>query len=191
MIDYSELSDEQLAKLTQKSDVGAFGFLIEKYQEKIKRYIKRFLQGEEMEDICQNVFLKTFKNIKSFNTKLKFSTWLYRIAHNELVNFLKKKKTLPLLDFDVFFPHLQGGRKDIETETEKKMLLEMFEKCFEKLEPKYKEVITLYYISKFSYQEIAEITNSPTSTVGIRIKRAKIILKKICESNHQIYGTNN
>jgi RNA polymerase sigma-70 factor, ECF subfamily len=188
---YLDKTDEQIASLVQKGETNAFSFLIEKYQEKIKRYIKRFVQGEEIEDICQNVFLKAFSNIQSFNTKLKFSTWLYRIAHNEMVNSLKKKRTLPLFDFDVFFPHLQGGRKDIETETEKKMLLSVFEKCFENLEPKYKEVIILYYLENLPYHEIADILHSPISTVGIRIKRAKEILKKICATNHQIYGTKN
>ncbi len=189
MSDYSEKTDEQLALLTQKGEVDAFGFLITKYEEKIKRYIKKFLKGEEVEDISQTVFLKAFKNIRGFKTKLKFSTWLYSIAHNELVNFLKKKKTLPLLDFDIFLPHYQTGRKEMETETEKKMLLEVFERCLDRLEPKYKEVIALYYIEQLSYQEIAEITHSPTSTVGIRIKRAKAILKKICTQNKN-YATN-
>ncbi len=176
----SEESDEQLALQTQNGDINAFGFLVEKYQEKIQRYINKFIQGAEAEDITQTVFLKAFENINSFKTELKFSSWLYRIAHNELVNYLKKKKTLPLFDFDVFLPHYHVSQKEMETETDKKIEVEQFKKCLDKLEPKYKEAVILYYFENLSYQEIANITHSPISTVGVKIKRAKEKLKQIC-----------
>ncbi|MEM3063381.1 MAG: RNA polymerase sigma factor, partial [Nitrososphaerota archaeon] len=82
--------------------------MVERYEERIKRYSQKFIsQKEDIEDVVQNIFLKSFENIKSFDPKKKFSTWLYAIAHNELVNFLKKKNKLPtsLIDFDTFLPH--------------------------------------------------------------------------------------
>ncbi|MDD5738434.1 MAG: RNA polymerase sigma factor [Candidatus Pacebacteria bacterium] len=175
-----EESDEQLALATQNGDTNAFGFLVEKYEEKIKRYIKKFIQGAEAEDITQDIFLKAFKNINSFKVELKFSPWLYRISHNEMVNFLKKKKTLPLFDFDVFLPHYHVSQKEMENEADKKEELEQFKKCLDRIEPKYKEVVVLYYFENLSYQEIATITHSPVSTVGVKIKRAKEKLKQIC-----------
>ncbi len=172
-------TDEELALAAQNGDTDAFGFLVGRYEEKIKRYIKKFFSGTETEDITQTAFLKAFENIKSFKTELKFSSWLYRIAHNELVNFLKKKKMLPLFDFDVFLPHYHTSQKEMENEADKKIEIEQFQKCLDKLEGKYKEVVILYYFENLSYQEIADITHSPISTVGVKIKRAKEKLKQI------------
>ncbi|MDD5750719.1 MAG: RNA polymerase sigma factor [Candidatus Pacebacteria bacterium] len=178
-------NDEQIARSVQKGDKEAFGLLAEKYETKIKNYIRRFIQEQEtVNDIAQNVFLKAFSHINSFNTKLKFSTWLYRIAHNELVNFLKKKKELPLLDFDVFWPRLNSGKQELEDKAEKTMLAKILEQCLEELPARYKEVIVFYYLENMSYGEIAEILRAPLSTVGVRLKRAKDILKKSCDNKN-------
>lgn len=181
-------TDEQIARKVQQGDTQAFSFLMEKHEASIKRYARKFTQDPEtINDITQNVFLKAFSHINSFNAKLKFSTWLYRIAHNELVNFLKKKKELPLFDFDTFWPGLTHGKKELESETEKTMLLEAFEKCLEKVPAKYKEVINFYYLENLSYEEISEILQTPLSTIGVRLKRGKAILRKLCFQKN-IYG---
>ncbi len=173
-------SDEQLAGLTQQGNVDAFGFLIEKYQDKIKKYIRRMVQGyDEPNDISQNVFLKAFENIKGFDVKQKFSPWVYRIAHNETVNYLKKKKPLPLFDFDVYLPHHNIGKDDIENEAEKRLFPPKIEEFLNELNFKQKEVILLYYFQDLSYQEISEVLKIPMSTVGVRIKRAKLAIKEI------------
>jgi RNA polymerase sigma-70 factor (ECF subfamily) len=177
---FLEKTDEQLALLTQQGNVDAFGFLIEKYQDKIQRYIKRIIQGqEEYSDISQNVFLKAFENIKGFDTKQKFSPWIYRIAHNETVNYLKKKKPLPLFDFDVFLPHYNLGKEDIESEAEKKLFPPKVEEFLGELNFKQREVLLLYYFQELSYQEIAQVLKIPIATVGVRIKRAKQAIKEI------------
>ncbi|MCX6789340.1 MAG: RNA polymerase sigma factor [Candidatus Gribaldobacteria bacterium] len=184
-------TDEQITQLVQKGDNQAFGFLVEKYEASIKRYARKFTQDPEtINDITQTVFLKAFSHINSFNAKLKFSSWLYRIAHNELVNFLKKKKELPLFDFDTFWPHSAPGKKELENETEKIMMRETFEKCLAKIPAKYKEVINFYYLEDLSYEEIANILRIPISTIGVRLKRGKTILRKLCHTT-KIYGTTN
>lgn len=178
-------TDEQITQLVKRGDNQAFGFLVEKYEASIKRYARKFTQDPEtINDIAQTVFLKAFSHINSFNPKLKFSSWLYRIAHNELVNFLKKKKELPLFDFDTFWPHLSPGKKELENETEKIMMKETFEKCLAKIPAKYREVINFYYLENLSYEEIAEILHAPASTVGVRLKRGKAVLKKLCRDKN-------
>ncbi|MCL5011180.1 MAG: sigma-70 family RNA polymerase sigma factor [Patescibacteria group bacterium] len=188
MNDYSLLSDEKIVGLAQGGDFDGFGFLAEKYQEKIKRYIRRFVQSEEINDISQNVFLKAFENIRGFNVKLKFSSWIYRIAHNEIVNFLKKKKALPLFDFDVFLPHLDFGRDEMENAAERKILRTHLEQCFEKLPMKYREVVWLYYFDEFSYREISDVLKLPPATIGTRLKRARQALKTVCAGLNKVYG---
>ena len=120
MAESHNLTDKQIAKNVQGGDKNAFAFLMEKYEEKIKRYSRKFVPQDEIDDIAQKVFLKAFVNINSFKVHLKFSSWLYRIAHNELVNFLKKKKTLPLFDTDTFLPHRSPPQEDMESQLEKK-----------------------------------------------------------------------
>ncbi len=191
MEEFSGQTDEQLALLTQQGNVEAFGFLIEKYQDKIKKYIRRMAQGpDEPNDITQNVFLKAFENIKSFDTKQRFSPWVYRIAHNETVNYLKKKKPLPLFDFDVFLPHYNIGKEDIENEAEKKLFPFKVEEFLNELNFKQREVLLLYYFQELSYQEIAEVLKIPIATVGVRIKRAKEAIKEIAKNNNKVYEPN-
>ncbi|MCX6790606.1 MAG: RNA polymerase sigma factor [Candidatus Gribaldobacteria bacterium] len=178
--EFSDKTDEQLAYLTQRGRVEAFGFLIEKYQDKILRYVRRMVQGaDEPNDIAQNVFLKAFENIQGFNINLRFSPWIYRIAHNETVNYLKKKKPLPLFDFDVFLPHYNAGKEEIENEVEKKQQVLRVKSFLSELNFKHREVLLLYYFQDLSYQEIAEVLKIPIATVGVRIKRAKEAIKEI------------
>ena len=174
--------DEEIAYLVQSGKVEFFGILIERYEEKIKRYARKFLADhEDINDTLQDIFLKAYENIESFDRKRKFSTWLYRISHNELINALKKKKkSLPLFDLDVFLPISLHDRTLVEN-IDKKEIGQIINQCLDKLTPKYREPIILYYFENLTYQEIAEVLEIPLSTVGIRIKRAKEKMKKICE----------
>lgn len=177
---YSQKSDEEIAHLVQLGEIELFGILIERYEEKMKRYARKFLaDSEDINDALQEIFLKVYKNIKSFDKKKKFSTWLYRIAHNELVNILKKKKSvLSFLDLDMFLP-APFDYKSFEQDIDRKEMEKILDKCLDRLEPKYKEPIILFYFENLSYQEIADILEIPVSTVGIRIKRAKEKIRKI------------
>jgi len=176
-----EQSDEEITVLVQGGDVDLFGILIQRYKEKMMRYARKFLSdSEDISDIIQEVFIKAYTNIQSFDTKRKFSSWLYRIAHNEFVNALKKKKknNLSLFDLDTFLPHgLQDNSftQNIDHQDTKKII----DKCLSRLDPKYREPIILYYLEGLPYKEIAEVMRIPISTVGIRIKRAKEIMKSI------------
>ncbi len=174
-------SDEEIVTLIQAGNIDFFGVLIHRYKEKIMRYARKFLSdSEDINDIIQEIFIKSYTNIQDFDTKRKFSTWLYRIAHNELVNALKKKKKniLPFFDLDTFLPH--DLRDDsFNQNIDRQDMQKIIDKCFDKLKPKYRESIILYYLEDLSYKEIADVMQIPISTVGIRIKRAKAIMKSI------------
>ncbi len=174
-------SDEEIVVLIQAGDIDFFEFLINRYKEKIKRYARKFLsEVEDINDIVQEIFIKAYINIQSFDTKRKFSSWLYRIAHNELVNALKKKKKniLPLFDLDTFLPRSLQDNSFMES-INRKDIKKMIDKCLDKVEPKYREPIILYYLEELSYQEISEVMRIPISTVGTRIKRGKKNMKSI------------
>lgn len=175
-----ELSDEDISVKVQAGDSESFGILVTRYEAKMMRYANKFLFGyEEAQDVVQEVFLKAYIHIQSFDSKQKFSSWLYRIAHNEFINAIKKKgkEPLPLIDPDMFLPHLVA-KQTADDEIHKKETAEMLEKCLNKLDPKYREPLVLYYIEELDYKDVADILRLPTSTVGVRLKRGKDMLKK-------------
>jgi len=178
---FDKLTDKELVLHVKSGEIEAFGFLVERYEDKIKRYARKFLFGyANIEDTVQKVFIKAYVNIQSFDTSRKFSPWLYRIAHNEFINAIKKKKREPLSLFnpDIIFPHpiSKDRPDDFFKQQETK---EMVAKSLSKLKPKMREVIVLYYYESLSYKEIADILHIPISTVGVRLGRAKKILKQI------------
>ena len=185
-----EPTDEQIVGKVQDGDTEAFGVLMSRYEKKILRYGRKFLQDtEDIKDLVQEVFVKTYMNIRSFDTSKRFSPWIYRIAHNEFVNALKKNrfKFFPFFDFDkdVLFPH-PIAEETADTEAEGRINKELLDKCLHELDAKYQEVLILSYYEELGYQEIAEVLQIPMSTVGVRLRRAKAQLKKIYEHT---YGT--
>jgi RNA polymerase sigma-70 factor, ECF subfamily len=177
----TQLSDEALAENVQKGDREQFGILVERYEKKLIRYGRKFLSGrEDIEDLVQDIFIKSYQNIKSFKLSERFSPWIYRIAHNTFINGLKKnlRKPLTLFDFDEVFSHV-AYEDPVEKDRDETEIREMVAKGLGELAPKYKEALILYYVEELSYKEIAEIVAVPIGTVGIRIKRAKEALKKI------------
>ncbi len=177
----SQQTDEEITRLVQLGNIELFGILIERYEEKMLRYGRKFLRGfEDIEDIVQDVFIKAYENIRSFDPKRKFSSWLYRIAHNEFVNTIRKKSKSPLsfFDPDTLFPH-PVSKENSDKESNREELNQMIDKCLDKIQPKYREPIILYYFEELSYKEIADILHIPIGTVSIRLKRAKEVIKKI------------
>ena len=173
------LTDEQIALLIQKGQIEKFGVLMKRYDQKLVRYGSRFLAGKEnIEDIVQDIFLKTYQNIQSFNSSLRFSSWIYRIAHNSFVNELKKQKNNPIsyIDLDILVSHPVYEGPTIE-EKELENYKKMIEIGLNQLRPKYKEILILHFLEELSYKEISDILRVPIGTVGIRLKRAKESLK--------------
>ncbi|MFN4213028.1 MAG: RNA polymerase sigma factor [Microgenomates group bacterium] len=177
--DIKKLTDEEIVEKIIKEDKQLFAEIIERYEKKILRYIY-YLTGDSQEnqDIAQNIFIKAYINLKSFNKSFKFSSWLFRIAHNEAVNFLKKKKYN--LSFDEKILKIEDEKK-IDEEVFKKQLKIMVKKCLEQLPILYKEVVDLFYFENLSYEEISDVLKIPPGTVAIRLSRAKSFLKKICQ----------
>lgn len=174
-------SDEEIAKAVQLGNGEQFGELISRYEDKLKRYARRFLAREdEVEDLVQDVFIKAYTNIKSFDTELRFSPWIYRIAHNTFVNELKNKERYGLTIFDTdtifaFLPAKEQADTNALYEDDKNLLNE----SLSQLSPKLREVVVLHYFEDLSYKEIADVLQIPTTTVGVRITRAKNKLQQL------------
>jgi RNA polymerase sigma-70 factor (ECF subfamily) len=179
-------SDEVIAVRVQKGDAEAFGMLVERYEEKLMRYARKFLRDpDDAKDIVQEVFIKAYENIRSFDVSRRFSPWIYRIAHNEFVNAIKKRSRGPVfgIDLDLVFPHLAAGETADDTALARDMRATL-DACLDELDPKYREPLVLYYYEELSYKDMADILHIPTSTVGVRLARGKAMLQKIAASKN-------
>ncbi len=183
----TEQTDEAVARGVQGGEIESFGILVRRYEAKMLRYARKFLFGyEDAEDVVQEVFLKAYVNIQSFNTSKKFSSWLYRIAHNEFINAIKKKgrEHLSLFDLDTLFPH-PVAKEEADQEANIQELRAILDQLLGRLSAKYREPLVLYYFEELSYREIADILHIPVATVGIRLQRGKRIIKHLYERQFQ------
>jgi RNA polymerase sigma-70 factor, ECF subfamily len=185
-------NDNKLVKAALKNQ-EAFGELVDRYDAKLARYIRRFtgLSKECTEDILQEVFLKIYKNLNNFDQALKFSSWAYRIAHNEAINHLRKNKTKTLsLETDeedaVNLIEVLKSDTDIAKETSKKELQEKVQELLRSLPENYKEILILRFLEDLEYTEISDILKKPIGTIGTLINRAKAQFKQLA-IKHQLY----
>jgi RNA polymerase sigma-70 factor (ECF subfamily) len=178
-------TDEELAAIMQ-SGVGeavdsALTVLIGRYEKKMQRYATKFLYTyEDAQDAVQEVFIKVYKNIQSFDTEQRFSPWIYRIAHNTFINVIKKHKREKLASFDVdtFFSWNLSDEYEANRH-EQKLDRNMLDHCLGEIDVKYREPLVLYYFEEKDYKEIADILQSPVATVGVRLRRGREQMKKI------------
>lgn len=179
MTDLKKLTDEQIVEIVRTKDKELYIEIVMRYQEKLFRYAINLIQDKpKAEDAVQESFIKAFINLNSFNLKMKFSSWIYRIVHNQVMNmFNKHKKEFPLLENINF-----DSGKNLELDLSKKEIQEKVTKCINKISIMYSEPLSLYYIEEKSYEEISDILRLPVGTVGTRINRAKIMMKKICQN---------
>jgi len=180
MDENKKMEDEEIVLLIQNGEKEKFGILMDRYEKKISRYASKFLADVcNVEDIVQDLFIKVYENIMSFDTSMKFSPWIYRIAHNIFINEMKKKKTLSfhIFDIDTILPYYSYDNIFSKNMFDSE-IKDIMHKKLDTLPLKYKEILILNCIEGFSYKEISTILKVPTGTVGIRLKRAKDLLRK-------------
>lgn len=186
MADNTQDTDEVIATKVQKGDSEAFGELMQRYEAKLLRYAGRFIDGEDAKDHVQDVFIKAYTNIQSFDVSRRFSPWIYRIAHNEFVNAAEKRwreKIFPF-DLDLLFPQpVAPDTSDFKVRQED--MRRMLEQGLDKVPLKYKEPLILYYFDEMDYKEISDVLQIPVSTVGVRLNRGKALLRKLTEPLHR------
>ena len=181
-----ESTDEAIARDVQAGNSQAYAQLVGRYEAKLLRYAKRFLFGyEDAEDLVQDVFLKAYTNIRGFDSARSFNSWIYRIAHNEFINAIKKRGREPLsfFDPDTLFPHPVAPYQ-ADHEVKEQELKKMIDECVNQLDAKYREPLVLFYYQDLDYSAIADIMRIPVSTVGVRLTRGKQLLQSIYNKLH-------
>jgi RNA polymerase sigma-70 factor, ECF subfamily len=174
--------DEELVVLTLK-DQDYYYCVVDRYEKKLLRYIMRISSAtqEDAEDILQEVFIKVYKNLNNFDTSLKFSSWIYRITHNQTISHHRKSKARPqTIDSDKNEIILEMIKSDDDTvkKIDNDILRKNIDKALTKIGIKYKEALVLRFFEEKDYNEISDILQKPLGTVATLINRAKKKLKE-------------
>ncbi|MFA6094674.1 MAG: RNA polymerase sigma factor [Candidatus Paceibacterota bacterium] len=178
MSETSKLTDEEIVERVRSSDRDLYAVILERYMNKLLRYASNLVHDDDKAShIVQDAFVKSYINLNGFDSKKKFSSWIYRIVHNEAMNVIKKfEKEVPILE-DVDFE----DEEDIVKSFEQKETAVRIERCLSFLPLIYSESLGLFYLEEKSYQEISDILRVPMGTVAVRISRAKKLMKNICK----------
>jgi RNA polymerase sigma-70 factor (ECF subfamily) len=177
-------SDEQLVEAYLNGNKEALNLLIKRYLTLIFNYTLGFAKdAAAAEDLAQEVFVKAWKKIKKFDNKYKFKNWLYTIAKNTCLDYLKKNKTINFSELNSADDNLlfEDLIKEAGLSSPEKMELthktNVLNSAIDKLPEKYKETIKLHYLSGFKFREIADELKESIETIKSRNRRALIKLR--------------
>ncbi len=178
---FSPFTDEQLA-LAARDDVDAFGEIVERYEQPLLRYVLRLsdITQEEAEEVLQETFIKAWKNINEFDEGQKFSSWIYRITHNETISEYRKRKargSKQRVEWDEeLFANLPGDIA-VPRDVDRRLDAASIRQAVTWLPDNYRNAIILRYLEEKSYDEIADILRMPLGSVATLVNRAKKMLR--------------
>jgi len=192
----SHLSDKaqkdfELVKLAKKGDQKAFADLLQRYRDSIYFLLLKMVNNkDDAEDLTIEAFGKAFKNIHQYTPDYAFSTWLFKIASNNCIDFIrrKKKKLLSIdkrqenedgIDTSI---HLKSDMLDPEEKFVKKQKIKMLHELVKKLKPRYRVLVELRYFKELSYEEIAQQLDIPLGTVKAQLFRAREFLQNVLKN---------
>jgi RNA polymerase sigma-70 factor (ECF subfamily) len=180
-----QLSDERLVELSLDGDEGAFGLLVRRYQRRLTAFLSQLVGDIELaRELSQEAFVRAWSALERFDPKYRFSTWLFRIAHNLGIDQLRRRRlqTTPLYrtdsegdEVEVVVPDLD---KDPLGHLENRALASELREVIDGLRPEYRELVLLRHFGGLSYQEIADFTKMPLGTVKNKLFRAHSVLRK-------------
>jgi RNA polymerase sigma-70 factor (ECF subfamily) len=182
----SSLEDDKYVAEALAGSESSYAKLVDKYKKPLYFHIRKMIKEIELvEDLVQEVFMKAFHNLSTYSNEYAFSTWLYRIATNHTIDYLRKKKLQTLSIHEPF--KTKDGEMEIQLPDEsfstdqpviKKERKAIVQQAIQNLPEKYKAVIEMRHMEEKSYQEIAEILDLPLGTVKAHIFRARELLYK-------------
>lgn len=179
-----EMTDQQIVSLVVGGNQDAYSVIVERYEAKLMRYALFLIKDYDMaSDLAQESFIKAYTNLNGFKLDKSFSSWIYRIVHNEAMNMIFRNKKSPTFSEYEITDDDVSVNFSIDKKIDAKLLKQSVKKCLKSMDVKYREVVVLYYFENLKYDEISDILRVPTSTVGVRINRAKAELKKICQND--------
>jgi RNA polymerase sigma-70 factor (ECF subfamily) len=183
----SKETDQELVRKALNNDQKAYSRLLSRYHDNIFYYILRMVGDKTYaDDLTLESFDKAFQNLDSYDEQYAFSTWLYKIAKNCTIDFIRKRKLNSLhinygsdeessINENTLYSGTPNPEENMIQQQEELRLI----KYIESMKPKYRRIIELRYIKEYAYEEIAEELNIPIGTVKAQLFRAKNILAEM------------
>ncbi|MCH8247121.1 MAG: sigma-70 family RNA polymerase sigma factor [Bacteroidetes bacterium] len=189
----SSEQDRELVEKALQGNQSAYNALMEKYRNALMRHVQRMVRQQgEVDDLVQECFIKAFSALNSYSTDYAFSTWLYKIATNHTIDFLRKKKLSTMsidrpiqtkdgeIEYELPDVSYRPDRHIVEDERR-----ELIQEAISQLPKKYNRVIVMRHQQEKSYEEIARELNLPLGTVKAHIFRARALLYKYLRDKRQ------
>ena len=181
--------DYRLVKLAISGDEQAYAELMDRYRDAIYYMLLKMVNNKnDAEDLTIEAFGKAFKNIEQYTPKYAFSTWLFKIATNNCIDFIRKQKANLISidqaddDEDMSAPPLHSSNPDPEEDMIKNQRVDLMRDVVDKLKPRYRNLIKLRYFKEYSYEEIAQELDLPLGTVKAQLFRARELLYNILKN---------
>lgn len=160
-----------------KDDEHAYQKILNLYKGRIFSYVYRVVRNyHDAEDITFDTFIRCFRSLASFDRSRSFSTWLFTIAHNQTIDFLRKNKQ----EYE-YLDERYGVRDDFVERYEQTRKMEKIDQALAKLPPLDRELVVLFHREEYSYQEISEILKIPVTTIKTRLHRARKRLRELVQ----------
>lgn len=182
--DLAAFSDRDLVATAVSGVEGSFEELVRRYQRPISAYVYRMVGNYESAlDLTQEIFIKVYSSLRRYRPEFKFSTWIYKIAHNAAVDHLRRNITreqslIVGSEGDHFDLPIESNRLNPEQESERKERRVEIEAVVKTLPANYRELIILRHSQDLSYEEIVEVTGLPLGTVKNRLFRAREMMRQ-------------
>lgn len=175
------MEDAELIAQIKDGNTNAFRFLVDKHKNLVWHMVLRLInRREDAEDLCQDIFIRVFKDIRKFRGDSKLSTWIGTIAYNTCIDHLRKKGREKLYPIDNL-GSVSYGKMSLETasaKVDRLYIKKIVHKVIDALPIHYRTVITLYHLEEMSYKEIEQITGMPEGTVKSYLNRSREMVRE-------------
>jgi RNA polymerase sigma-70 factor (ECF subfamily) len=180
----SELSDERLVEISLDGDEEAYGIIVRRYQRRLAAFLSQLVGDMELaRELSQEAFVRAWSALERFDPRYRFSTWLFRIAHNLGIDHLRRRRlrTMPLYRTDPDGDEVEVVVADVSKDPlghlENRALASELREVIDGLRPEYRELVLLRHFAGLSYQEIADFMEMPLGTVKNKLFRAHSVLR--------------
>ena len=161
---YQQLDDSELVQLVKGGEAEPFDELVRRHSVKIHDLCYKILRNyDDASDMAQETFIKAYRKINKFDGRSQFSTWLYRIAVNNCLNYIKKQRPTE----EIYDEMMSGGKDDPVERYRSKKLKEIIYEAVSNLPTVQRAVFTLRTLEDMSYQEVSDILKKPISTIKV------------------------
>lgn len=185
--------DYKLVQLALEGDQRAFGELMERYRDSVYFMLLKMVNNkDDADDLTIEAFGKAFKRLNQYTPAFAFSTWLFKIASNNCIDFMRSKKNRPTFSLDRTIENEEGGEMSIDIKADsltpeeriiKKQKIKLMHEIVTKLKPRYRSLIEMRYFNEMSYEEISQELDVPLGTVKAQLFRAREFLLELMQNS--------